>query len=152
VTDIPLLSLPSAGWAVLCQIERFDNVSQRFSSGGPDITAWHGVVLIILLLIVAGALWKIARLGALRDGRSYFNARQLFAQLCRHHQLDWSSRRLLRRLARSRQLKHPAQVFLEPLWFDTANMPPGLRPYRQQLVALRERIFAPDHPGSSSEV
>ena len=72
------------------------------------------------------------------------------SQLCRLHELDWPSRRLLRRLAQARQLENPAQLFLEPTWFEAANMPAPLRPFRPQLAELRQHLFAvSDHAAAS---
>ena len=91
-----------------------------------------------VLLFVA---WRVARRLAMHDGRSYFSSKRLFLELCQTHGLDWPSRRLLGQLASAREPAHPARVFVEPTWFQTAAIPETLRPYRQELEVLRRQLF-----------
>jgi len=64
----------------------------------------------------------------------------LFRQLCRLHNLDRSSRRLLRRLARRYKLSQPARLLVDPRWLDSvaASVPPARR---AELTGLRQRLF-----------
>lgn len=66
---------------------------------------------------------------------------KLFRELCHAHGLDGSSQRLLRKLAETRQLQQPAEVFLTPSVFDTSKLPPALQSQSQQLRNLRARLF-----------
>ena len=99
------------------------------------------IVFCVIAVILGVVLWRVARMVAMRDGRSYISTKRLFQQLCRLHELDWPSRRLLRRLAQARQLKNPARVFLEPTWFEAAEIPAALRPFAPQLAEIRQRLF-----------
>jgi hypothetical protein len=55
--------------------------------------------------------------------------------------LNWSDRRLLRKLARSRGLSHPARLFVEPGHFEPSSLAPPLRPQAGHLDQLRHRLF-----------
>ncbi len=122
--------------------DRINTVAERFQVGGYDVSVTQLVVLVIVLLLVAAVLWKVARVIALRDGQNFDSPARLFNDLCRLHGLDFPSRKLLWRLAKIRQLDHPAQLFLEPTWFDTAHVPASLQPFRPQLAELKQQLFA----------
>ncbi len=78
---------------------------------------------------------------AQREGRSHFSSRRLFDELCALHELDWPSRKLLHQLARAHRLEHPARVFVEPRWFEAAQIPETLAPFRVQFLQLKSRLF-----------
>ena len=48
---------------------------------------------------------------------------------------------MLGKLAYAHAPQNPAQVFLEPSWFDTADLPTALRPSHQELGALKRQLF-----------
>ena len=122
--------------------DRMYTVAERFQLGGSDVSVTQVVVLGVVVLVLALVFWKVARVIALRDGQSYHSPARLFNDLCRLHGLDFPSRKLLWRLAKIRQLEHPAQLFLEPTWFDMANVPASLQPFRPQLAELKQQLFA----------
>ena len=121
---------------------RLNTVAERFQVGGYDVSVTQLVVWGVVVLVVATLLWKVALVIALRDSQTYHSPARLFNDLCRLHGLDFPSRKLLWRLAKIRQLEHPAQLFLEPSWFDTASVPASLQPFRPQLAELKQRLFA----------
>jgi hypothetical protein len=99
-----------------------------------------GFVLIAALLV---GLWAVLQVSALRGRRGSYNSpRRLFRSLCRAHRLSWSQRWLLGRLARAHGLAHPAQLFVDPEYFDEPRLAAGLRPKAQRLRQLRDRLFA----------
>jgi hypothetical protein len=124
--------------------ERINDVAERFQGGGPQITATHIVVFCVLALLICLAFWRVARLIALREGHSYYSAKRLFVELCSAHGLDWHNRRLLSRLAHARAAQHPARIFVEPTWFEAADLPAALQPFHQELGALQQQLFATD--------
>ncbi len=136
-----------APWPVLAQTQqRMNVVAERFQNGGTDISATQGIVICIVAAIVGVILWRVARAVALRDGRSYFSSKKLFKELCRLHQLDWSHSRLLWKLAQARRLEHPSRLFLESTWFEPAGLPATLKPFRNELEAIQQRLFATAPP------
>ncbi len=121
--------------------DKLANLSGRFQNGGGTVSMTQLVLVGIGVLIVGCVLWLVARKFALRDGRSYHNQTRLFHDLCRLHGLDFPSRKLLWRLAKLKQLEHPAQLFVEPSWFEAPQVPGSLQPFRSQLAELKLRIF-----------
>jgi hypothetical protein len=106
--------------------------------GGFDLLTWVLLVAGVFVLIAF-----IASIVARRDKRRLYNSpRALFRELCRAHQLDGPSCRLLRRLARRQRLAQPARLFLEPRWFDPADAGPELESQRAELAELCKRLFA----------
>ena len=121
--------------------QRMNDVAARFQSGGSNISATQVCVFLAVVAVVGLVLWRVARVAAMRDGRSYYSPKRLFAELCQLHELDWASRRLLRRLAHALRLEHPAQLFLEPAFFEAARMPTELRSEQTRLKEFKRRLF-----------
>ncbi len=128
--------------------DRWSTFAGQFRDGGSQVSITSLVVLGVVVLVAVIVLWKVARVMALRDGQSYHNPTRLFHDLCRLHGLDFPSRKLLWRLAKIRQLEHPARLFLEPTWFDAAQVPATLQPFRSQLAELKQRLFTAPHSPS----
>jgi hypothetical protein len=101
--------------------------------------------VVIGLLILAGvvlAMVFLSRYLASHDrGRVYNSPRALFRSLCKAHNLDRGSRRLLWQVARWQRLAHPARLFLEANRFDAANLSPQLRQQADLLKQLQTRLF-----------
>ncbi len=116
---------------------------ERFQRAEASISVTQVLVFVAVVAVLSVVAWRVSRVMAMRDGRSYFSPRRLFRDLCRLHELGWSSRLLPQKLARARQLKDPAQLFLEPAWFEPAKIPPRLRPQQGKLGAIKQRLFAP---------
>lgn len=100
-------------------------------------------------LIVTGVLMVIC-IGLMLAGRyarrfeslkSYDNSPELFRELCRAHALNWSSRRLLKRLAAEWDLSSPALLFVEPERFNTSRLPAEWRENAARLEQLRKQLF-----------
>ncbi len=138
-----IASVLHTSWLVLGQTQqRLNGVAERFRSGGTKISATQAVVLFVVVAIVSVVLWRVARVVALRDGRSYFSSKKLFKELCRLHDLDWSHSRLLWKLAQARRIDQPARLFLESDWLDATELPASMRPFRAELGEIHGRLFA----------
>jgi len=74
--------------------------------------------------------------------RRRYSRAGLFGQLCRLHNLDRRSRRLLKRLAGRYEVSQPSRLLVDPRWLDSAaaSVPPARR---AELTALRQRLFGP---------
>ena len=108
------------------------------NQGGTDMLLWIGIVVGVFVAIAI-----VAHFVARRDKRQIFNSsRGLFRALCRAHQLDFASRRLLRWIARDQQVEPAARLFLEPEQFEPENMSPALNSRAAEIMALRKRLFA----------
>jgi len=101
-----------------------------------------------MLVVVGGfcALGLLSRLLNRRGKRRLYNSpRALFRALCRRHELDASSRRLLRNLAAHHRLSMPAQIFLLPDCFLPEGLSPALQAHAAQLAVLRQQLFGAQH-------
>ena len=77
-----VVSLPVLAPWLLAQANPFSDLSKRFQTGGSEFPIGQVVALVVLLLLIAVALWKVARISAQREGRSHFSSRRLFDELC----------------------------------------------------------------------
>ena len=66
---------------------------------------------------------------------------RLFHDLCRGHQLELATRRLLKKLALARGLESAAELFIEPNYFNPAGLPPAFEPSAHELQRLRRTLF-----------
>ncbi|MBP90819.1 MAG: hypothetical protein CMJ64_29600 [Planctomycetaceae bacterium] len=65
----------------------------------------------------------------------------LVHELCRAHQLDWSSRQLLQSLAKAHRLADPARIFVEPRRFNSDKLGPAFAKCEPRLAQLRQQLF-----------
>jgi hypothetical protein len=98
------------------------------------------IVASVTLLVIVTIVWQTISRRRRRDF-DYDRPQRLFADLCRTHKLNWSSRRLLKHLAAARGLKCPSTLFVEPEYFDMTNVPPALKPSAGELRQLRHKLF-----------
>jgi hypothetical protein len=109
--------------------------------GLPNVGPYELLILsIVTLLVIVTIVWQSISRHRRRDF-DYNRPARLFADLCRAHNLNWSSRRLLKHLAAARDLKCPATLFVEPEYFDMANIPPALKASASEVRQLRHRLF-----------
>jgi hypothetical protein len=76
-----------------------------------------------------------------RNRASYTSPKELFRELCRVHQFDRSSRRLLKRLAAERGLASPAFLFVEPECFNLATLPASWEDQSEHVELIHRRLF-----------
>src|SRR4051812_46076106 len=96
-----------------------------------------------LLTATLFGVWLLIRYLKERDGDGYRCPRRLFNDLCRAHELDRASRKLLQRLAAAHHLAQPSLVFLDPDRFDTAQLDASWSQETTTLAELREQLFGP---------
>jgi hypothetical protein len=94
----------------------------------------------VTLLVIVTVVWQTISTRRRRDFH-YDSPPRLFADLCRAHKLNWSSRRLLKHLAAASGLKSPAMLFVEPEHFDMTNVPIALKASAAELRQLRQKLF-----------
>jgi hypothetical protein len=114
----------------------------RFDHGRPTDAANEMLLLAamaVLLAVVLAAWLRASR----RPKRRFLtsSSRQLFRELSRAHELSFSKRRLLKRLAAARGVASPALLFVEPNYFDASTLPSGLQPAAKDLQRLRQLLF-----------
>lgn len=129
-------------WPLLARTHDLRSMSEGFRSVGIEDKAVETmlvtgglVVLCLTLVFIERYFRRFERL------KSYDSRPELFRELCRVHRLDWSSRRLLRRLAAEWEMTSPALLFVEPERFNAARLPPDWQPSANQLERIRQRLF-----------
>jgi hypothetical protein len=98
------------------------------------------ILTAVTLLVIVTIVWQVISRRRRRDF-DYDRPPRLFTELCRAHRLSWSNRRLLKHLAIASGLKSPAMLFVEPEYFDMANVPPTLKASAAELRQLRHKLF-----------
>ncbi|MEM9352831.1 MAG: hypothetical protein AAGA92_07440 [Planctomycetota bacterium] len=131
-----------AYYALLGQVTNW----QRLGDGlhKPGGRAGLGEMLGVLAGVVAlaGLVFAIEHLRRRFDFTLTCNdSTKLFRELCNAHELDYPSRRLLRRVSAAAGFDEPAAVFLSPEWFDPERLPKRLAAEERRLQELRERLF-----------
>ncbi len=114
------------------------HMGRRFQRGAGGNSGELLVLVLSLVAVVAVAI-LISRYTARRRAPGFFSNSQLFMDLCREHQLDWTDRRLLKQLAVHHEL-NPCQLFLEPVRFQEVEG--DLSRLAPRLSALRAQLFA----------
>ncbi|HVX61152.1 MAG TPA: hypothetical protein VHC19_11135 [Pirellulales bacterium] len=133
------------------QSEVLRGLARGFPANQPEPTASRLLTGVLFLVSFAALVWLLARVARRNDKRgSYNNPRALFRALCKLHRLDRTQRKLLLRLAQARQLEQPAALFLEPLHFETADLPQPWQAQAESLEILHRALFSrtPDAPGT----
>lgn len=114
---------------------RFDN--QR---GGLGPTQWliigGATALLLLTMLVSRLRTKHRQKEFWHDSPS-----RLLQELSHAHGLDAVHRKIIRRLASERRASHPADVFVEPEYFDTTKLTSVLKNSAGDLRQLRRQLF-----------
>lgn len=127
---------------VLAEQGRFVDMGRRFRQGGATLDAQSVAFVLLVCALVALAVWGLARYFAFRERQGYNSDRGLFRELCRAHELNSSSCRLLWQLARFQRLARPADLFIDPRRFETQQLPGPLAKRKDDIARLRDRVFA----------
>jgi hypothetical protein len=127
---------------LLARTQNLRGFSEGFRSRSVDDNALAvglvacGLVLTCVVLLLVG---RYAR--RFENLKTYDSPPELFRELCRAHGLNWSSRRLLKRLAAAWELPSPALLFVEPERFNPARLPANWQDDQDRLENLRQRLF-----------
>jgi hypothetical protein len=129
-------------FALLAETERARAFSETFrgATSQPEITGFFWIATGICVLLLVS--WIVYRLLPKENRpRTIDSPRGLFKALCRAHELDGASRRLLWRLAQQHHPQHPAVLFTTPESLEarlaTSKSPREAAKYRR----LREQLF-----------
>jgi hypothetical protein len=128
---------------LLANATRLNSMGDRFRKGSKSFDAGDVVLWVAVLAVIGLAFWMLAQYRERQDGPDRTNSpRRLFFELCRAHELKFADRWLLWRVARWQRLTQPAKLFVEPERFDAANLSRKLLAKNDQLVQLRDKLFA----------
>ena len=130
----------AAPFRLLAQLSRWQRMGDGLRGPGTRIELSEALLYGLGLILVGMIVWMVFRWRKRNDmNQRCDDPRKLFRELCQHHGLDRSDRRLLLKLVATRQLRQPAELFVTPLAFDPANLPADLN--GQKLSNLRARLF-----------
>ena len=128
--------------ALLARTEDLRSMSEGFRSIGYGDKAWETMIVAGVIIGVCLTLFLVGRYYRRFERlKSYDSPPELFRELCRLHQLDWSSRRLLQRLAAEWEMTSPALLFVEPERFNVARLPMEWHEETDRLEKLRAKLF-----------
>ena len=140
-----MMCLELVNFQLLARANPLESMGGQFRKGSKSFDSGDVVLWLIVLGVIALAIWLLACFKERQDGPERTNSpRRLFRDLCRAHGLKFSDRWLLWRVARWQRLSQPAKLFLEPERYDAANLSPRLRSRQTQLAKLRDKLFAAD--------
>lgn len=118
------------------------DMSEGFRSVGYEDKAFETLVAAAIIISISVTLLLIGRhFRRFERLKSYDSPPELFRELCRVHRIDWSDRRLLKRLAAEWEMTSPALLFIEPERFNAARLPEHWREKSSRLEELRQRLF-----------
>jgi hypothetical protein len=133
-----------AGFNVLFadRSEMLRDLGSGFRGDHAKIDAQDVLMFLAAALVIALAIWLLARYAAWRENRtSYHNPRQLFRRLSSAHSLSLGERKLLLKAARQVKSSLPASLFLRPDLFDSAAADTDLAQRAGELEALKRKLF-----------
>jgi hypothetical protein len=136
--------------ALLADFEVVRNMSHRFQGKNAQLH-WNDLFMLLTIVVaLVVTAWFLTRVAQRERRRRTNSPRLLFAELCRAHQLDRQSRKLLWRLAKHQELSHPASLFLDPRRFAPGQSPDFQPSQIQRLEKLREQLFAEEGEENAS--
>lgn len=130
---------------LIAQASRLQTMSKgvrRRSSSFDTTEVLIGFAVVAGVVLGLSILYMIMNRGE-RNRRSN-SPKGLFRSLCRAHELDRASRRVLGQMAKHQRLAQPARIFLEEERFDKVNLNLALRSQMELIDELRGKIFATD--------
>ena len=129
-------------YSILARTRDLRSMSEGFRSVGFDDKAWETLIVGGIIVGISLALILIGRhFRRFERMKTYNSPPELFRELCRLHRLDWSRRRLLKRLAAEWEMTSPALLFIEPERFNAARLPAEWQEKAEQLEQLRHQLF-----------
>jgi hypothetical protein len=131
-----------SNWIVLAQYSRWKHLGDGLHRSGSRADLSDLLPFIIALAVIALIAVVAVKIYKRRDFSGHCDdPRKLFRQLCAAHELDFTDRRLLLRLATALKLPQPAALFLQPAAFAPADLPPQLRQEAAQIKQLGQQLF-----------
>jgi len=131
--------------SILIFAQGYLEMGRNFRRGGAAFSFTKLVILFAALALVGVASWLLATFYRMSVCETCNHPGKLFRELCRAHELDRGSCRLLRQLAEQHNLEQPALVFVDTsLWnvtFEEAE--------QDRIAQLKTMLFAESSPAES---
>jgi hypothetical protein len=136
--------MPSANavWLCLVAARKGSGVWGRFDHGrsGVGVAEWAIIIGATVLLVIV--MW-ISSWRAKRHKTQFLHTSKsrMFGELAAAHRLDRASRRLLKKLAASKNLGDASTLFVEPKYFAAEKLPPALKGSASVIREIRQDLF-----------
>ena len=118
-----------------------EQIGSRFRGTGARAGMSPWLVGLLLVLVVAAAVFLRWRYRKLRAREGAYDPVGLFYELSRIHGLTRSQSRLLLRIGRAINTTHPAAVFLQPEAFWQVTELPTFQKRKAEWTVLADRIY-----------
>jgi hypothetical protein len=127
---------------LLARRDDLRGISEGFRGRSMWDNAPQAVLFLCAMLFIVITMLLVGRLTTQYEKRQSTDSLSgLFRELCRIHQLNHASRRLLKRLASQRELEGPVLLFVRPELFRTEDLSPDWQEYAAEIERLRNRLF-----------
>lgn len=127
---------------LLARTRDLRSMSEGFRSVGYEDKAFETLIVTAVIITICVTLLLVGRyFRRFERLKSYDSPPELFRELCRVHRIDWSHRRLLKRLAAEWEMTSPALLFVEPERFNAARLPADWQEKAVELEQLRQQLF-----------
>jgi hypothetical protein len=113
----------------------------RFDHQRPGLDASQMLMMTAAFVLLVGSVLVWHRITGRTSRHFCDSSTKLFHELCSAHGLKFSTRRLLKRLARSRGIKDFALLFVEPQHLDTKSLPGQLNSSVAELRQLHDKLY-----------
>ncbi len=131
-----------ANLGLLAQMRRWRRLGDGLRGSGRRVEFSELLPYLIGLAIIALGIWAVVQWIKRNDtSQPCDDPWKLFRELCQAHDLNSSQGRLLRKLVEAWKMEQPAKIFVTPMAFEPASLPPSLQAEAQQLRGLRARLF-----------
>ncbi len=129
-------------YVLFAQISRWQRMGDGLHRGRGRLDLMELLPLVIALAVVAIVITLVVKVRKRNDmTEPCDDPDKLFRELSLAHGLDRASQKLLRRLAEALQLAQPAEVFLQPAFFQAGRIPQELLGEEVELEELQEQLF-----------
>ena len=129
-------------YALFAQMSKWQRMGDGLHRGRGRMDLMELLPVVILLAIVGIAIFLVVKVRKRNDmTQPCDDPAKLFRELSLAHNLDRASQKLLWRLAEGLELAQPADVFLQPSFFQGDRIPEELHGEEDELELLLERLF-----------
>ncbi len=127
---------------LFAQISNWQRMGDGLHRGRGRMDLMELLPVVIILAGVGIAIYIVAKVRKRNDMTLVCDdPGKLFRELSLAHNLDRGSQKLLWRLAEALELAQPADVFLQPTFFQAERIPQELQGEEAELESLLERLF-----------
>lgn len=120
----------------------WQRLGDHFRQSPLDNDRYNLFAVVAIVIVFAIGLLLLRRFAEPLDRKKPYNSpAELFRELCRKHRLSRADRRTLKQLAAAWGLSGPAQLFVEPDYFNVAGLPEEWEEHAPRVERLRQRLF-----------